>query len=253
MLLPKVLALVAILISSGTSTPVSFGTSTPHIRIENKSKDRICYKVEWGNGTGIFSNDTVCGGAEGPQVAGFWLSSGEHKVVEARNSSGIGFNGALTHVLSNNIVLGTRYEINFSNLTHPWWDVDYQYGITDGTCGPPNSSKTTGERNTLAKANKAWKTLNQTRKNHLLKFPQYLKQDDANGSLTYINMGVEAWPARADVIEFFQMTADFQGYVGPGSVNGTHWPKHSMKQKLVHLADLQSKDEPADMVVVTSY
>ena len=196
--------------------------------------------------------DTACQGIGGPNIAGFSLSPGEHKVVKAINSSGIGFNGALTTVI-NNITLGTRYEINFSNLIYPYWDVDYQYAITDGTCGPPNSSKTSGERHTLTKANKAWKTLNQTRKNQLLKFPQYLKQDDANGSLTYINMGVEAWPARADVIEFFQLTADFQGYMGPGSVDGTIYEKNSTLQKLVHLADLQTKSEPAHSVVVTSY
>ena len=252
-LLRKVLAPAAILISFGTSTPISSGTSTPHIRIENNSKDPICYKVEYSSGTGVFPKDAVCGGAEGPQVAGFWLKSGEHKVVKATDSSGIGFNGALTTVLSNNILLGARYEINFSVLSHPYWDVDYQYGISDGTCGPPNSSKTTGERHSLAKANKAWKTLNQTTKNHLLNFPQYLKHDVANGSLTYINIGIEAWPARADVIQFFQMTADFQGYVGPGSVDGTNWPKQSMEQKLVDLANLQTKDEVADTVVVTSY
>ena len=209
--------------------------------------------MEYTNGTGIFPNNTVCGGSSGPGVAGFWLSSGEQQVVEAKNSSGIGFNGALTGVLSNNEFRGARYEINFSNLSHPFWDVDYQLGISDGTCGPPNSKQTTGERHALAKANKAWKTLNQTMKKQLIKFPQYLKQDEVNKSLTYINMGVDAWPARADVIEFFQVTADFQGYVGPGSVTDEHWPKHSMKQKLVHLADLQTKNEPGDMVVVASY
>ena len=252
LLLRKVLALAAILISFGTSTPISSSTSTPHIRIENKSKDRICYKVEFSNGTGIFPKDAVCGGAEGPQVAGFWLGSGQHKVVEATNSSGIGFNGAITTVLNKQSLLGARYEINSSNITDPFWDVDWQYGITDGTCGPLNSKHLTGERDTLGKANAAWRTLDQTKKNQLLKFPEYLVQG-ANGSLTHINMTIDAWPERADVIQFFQETAGFKGYVGPGSVNGAIYGKHSTLQKLVNLADLQTTSDVTNTIAITSY
>ena len=252
LLMRKVLALAAILIAFSTSTPISSGTSTPHIRIDNKSKDRICYKVEYSNGTGIFPKDAVCGGAEGPQVAGFWLSSGEQKVVQATNSSGIGFNGAITTVLNKQSLLGARYEINFSNITNPFWDVDWQYGITDGTCGPLNSNHLTGERDTLGKANAAWRTLDQTKKNHLRQFPEYLKQG-ANGSLTHINMTVGAWPERADVIQFFQETAGFKGYVGPGSVNGAIYGKDSTLQKLVDLADLQTTSDVTNTIAITSY
>ena len=66
LLLREVLALAALFLSFGTSTPTPSGTSTPHIHIENKSNDRICYMVEYSNGTGIFPKDAACGGAEGP-------------------------------------------------------------------------------------------------------------------------------------------------------------------------------------------
>ena len=253
LLLQKFPALAAILISVGTSSPISPGTPTPQIRIDNKSKDRICYKVEFSNGTGIFPQDAVCGGAQGPQVAGFWLNAGEQKVVPATNASGIGFNGALTTVLNKQSLLGARYEINFSNLTDPFWDVDWQYGISDGTCGPLNNGNhLTGERDTLGKANAAWRTLDQTKKQQLLQFPEYLVAG-ANGSLTQINMTVDAWPERADVIQFFQETAGFRGYVGPGSVTDQQYGKDSELQKLVHLADLQTTSDVTNTIVITSY
>ena len=164
--LQNCLALAAILISSCTPTPL--------IRIENLSNEDICYKVEWSNGTGVFPNHTVCAEGKGDQVAGFWLDPGEIINIPATNSSGISFNGAITAVLNNNTVVGARNEIDFTNVTFPYWDVDYQYGISNGTCGLPNGSNLSGEQDTLGKANKAWQKLNQTTKQTLLKFPQYL-------------------------------------------------------------------------------
>ena len=234
------------------ATLISLCAATPHILIQNLSKQRICYKVEYSNGTGVFPNQTVCG-ATGPEIAGFWLDSGHSKGFKATGSTGQHFNGAITAVLNNNKDRGARNEINFLNPTKPFYDVDYQYGISDGTCGPPNSTNLSGERDTLGKANKAWQTLNQTMKNDLLKFPQYLRQD-ANGSLTYINMGVEAWPTLAlEVIRFFQVTAAFNAYMGPGSQAGVSWPKNSMHEKLVALADRQVLSALTEMIVITSY
>lgn len=240
----KNLALAAILISSCAATP--------SIRIENLSKQSVCYKVEYSTGTGTFPNNTDCG-ATGDQVAGFWLGPGQSNFTKATNANGHLFNGAITAVLNNKTARGARNEINFSNPTMPFYDVDYQYGISDGTCGPPNSSHLSGERDTLGKANKAWRTLNSTTKGQLLQnSSQYLRQG-ANGSLTYINMGMEAWPNRIDVIRFFQVTAGFKAYMCPGSVDNVIWPKNSTHAKLVDLADRQTASAVTDTIVITSY
>ena len=241
----KNLALAALLIS--------FCAAMPYIHIENLSKQRICYKVEYSNGTGTFPNNTDCG-ATGDQVAGFWLAPGQRNfTTKATNATGHLFNGAITAVLNNKTTCGARNEINFSNATMPFYDVDYQYGISDGTCGPPNSSYLSGERDTLGKANKAWRTLNSTTKSQLLRnSSQYLRQG-ANGSLTYINMGMEAWPNRIDVIRFFQATAGFKAYMCPGSVANVVWPKNSTHARLVDLADQQTRNAVTDTIVITSY
>lgn len=241
----KRLALAAVLIS--------FCAATPSIRIENLSKQSVCYKVEYSDGTGAFPNNTDCGAA-GDQVAGFWLALGQSNfTVKATNATGHLFNGAITAVLDNKTTCGARNEINFSNATMPFYDVDYQYGISDGTCGPLNSGNLSGERDTLGKANKAWRTLNSTTKIQLLEnSSQYLRQG-ANGSLTYINMGIEAWPNRTDVIWFFQVTAGFKAYMGPGSVDNVIWPKNSTHARLVDLADQQTTSAVTDTIVITSY
>lgn len=241
----KDLALAATLISSCAATP--------SIRIENLSKQSVCYKVEYSTGTGTFPNNTDCG-AIGDQVAGFWLGPGQSNfTTKATNATGHLFNGAITAVLNNKTARGARNEINFSNPNMPFYDVDYQYGISDGTCGPPNSSQLSGERDTLGKANKAWRTLNSTTKSQLLQnSSQYLRQG-ANGSLIYINMGMEAWPNRIDVIRFFQVTAGFKAYMCPGSVDNVIWPKNSTHAKLVDLADQQTASAVTDTIVITSY
>ena len=242
--LRKSLALAAILISSCAPTP--------EIHVNNNSNESIYYKVEYSNGTGVFDDNAVCAEAKGDLVAGFWLSSGQTKILKATNSNGIAFNGAITAVI-NNTFIGARNEIDYTNLTVPFFDVSYQYGITDGTCGPPNKSPLAGERDTLGKANTAWKTLNQTMKNHLLRFPRYLKQDDVNGSLTFINMTIDAWPARLDVINFFQATAGFKAYMGPGSVKDVTWSKNSTQQKVIDLADKQTMSTKTDTIIINSY
>ena len=247
--LGKGLALVAML--------VSFCASTPYIRIQNLSQKPICYKVEYSSGTGAFPNETACG-AIGAEVAGFVLDPGKSRGFKATGSDGQLFNGAITAMLNDKANTGARNEINFLNPAMPFWDVDYQYGISDGTCGPPNSTHLSGERDTLGKANKAWQTLDQTTKTHLLGFPQYLKQD-ASGSLTYINMGPEAWENGAwantalDLIRFFQVTAGFKAYVSPGSVAGQTWPENSPQQELVDLANQQTLSASTDTLLVTSY
>ena len=238
MLTPKTLALIALL------TP--FCTSTPHIRVDNQSKQKICYRVEYSSGLGAFPNETTCD-VTGPEIGGFWLNSNQSTEVKAT-----GFNGAITAVLNNEII-GARNEINFLDATQPFYDISYQYGISNGTCGPQNSSNLAGERDALGKANKAWRTLNTTAKADLLKYDAYLRQD-ANGSLNFINMTIDAWPSKAlKVIQFFQMTAQFNAYMSPGNQTTDSWAPGSTQAELVALASKQTLSEETERIVIISY
>ena len=236
------LALAAILIS--------FCASTPLIRVHNFSKERICYKVEYSNGTGAFPQEAVCDDAKGIQVGGFWLDPNQTKEVTAIGKDGQRFNGAITAVLKNNTIQGARNEINLLNTTMSWYDVDYQYGISDSTCGPFNSTNFSGERDALGKANAVWKTLNQTMKTELLAYPQYLSE--SNGSLVVISMGIDAWPSLAPkAIWFFQVTAGFKAYMSPGG--NITYPKNSTLSTLQDLANKQTLADPSDHFLITSY
>lgn len=247
LILRKTLALAAILIS--------FCAPKPYILVQNFSKQNICYKVEYSSGTGAFPNTKECGEAKGPNVGGFLLKSGLTKGFDATGTDGQPFNGAISAVINNNTDEGARNEINLLNSTMAWYDISYQYGFSDGTCGPANTSSAnlSGERDTLGKANAAWKTLDQTKKNNLLqKYPNYLKQN-ANGSLTHIDMTSTAQDTAPDLVYFFQVTAGFKGYISFGSVQGVTWPAGSMQSLSVRLADKQALSAPTDQIVITSY
>lgn len=247
LVLRKTLALAAILIS--------FCAPKPHILVQNFSKQNICYKVEYSSGMGAFPSTAVCGEAKGPQVGGFWLNSGQSQGFDATGTDGQPFNGAISAVINDNTDEGARNEINLLNSSMAWYDVSYQYGFSDGTNGPANSGSgiLAGERDTLGKANAAWKALNQTKKASLLtENPDYLKQS-ANGSLTHINMTSTAQTDVPDVVYFFQVTARFNGYVSCGSVQGVTWPPGSIQSQAVKLADRQSYGAPTDQFIITSY
>ncbi|CAD6593209.1 MAG: hypothetical protein ASARMPREDX12_006935 [Alectoria sarmentosa] len=261
------LALAAILIS--------FCASKPVIRVQNHSKQSICYKVEYSNGTGAFPSNATCGGAKGTEVGGFWLKPGQSQVFNATGSNGVRFNGAITAVLENNSVWAARNEINLLNASLAWYDVDYQYGISGSTCGPANdsilllggpandsillsggpangSSLLSGESDPIGKVNKAWRTLNQTTKSQLLAFPEFLTQD-GSGTLTNISMGINAWPYRAPaVIDFFQNTAGLKAYMSPGG-NTSVWPEGSIQEALTKGANLVQYSAPTEHIVITSY
>ena len=219
--------------------------------------------VEYSNGAGIFPNETACGNAHGNEVAGFELNAGLSKDFTAIDSSGQRFNGAITAWL-NNSTRGARNEINLLNVTETWYDVDFQLGISASTCGPADDiSAFSGERDPLGKANKAWQTLSRAKKMQLLEFPMYLRGN--NRALNYINMNIDAWPYLAPgeasrpvnpktlaVVAFFQKTANFSAYMGPGSVGGVT-PPTNLTKELVRLADDQSMSSSTDQMVIISY
>lgn len=245
LILRKTLALAAIL--------TSFCTPTPHIRVRNFSKQDTCYAVEYSSGIGAFPTEAICGMVEGNKTGGFWLKSGQVREFEAIGLNGTRFNGAITPVLEDNQFKGCRNELNFLDPNLTYYDMSYSYGISDGTCGPADGTNNAGERHALMKANKGWRTLNQTTKDHLLTFPEYLRQGK-NGSLDYINMTVDAFPTKApDVVYFLQVTAGFEGYMGPGSVNGVEYMPGTIQNISVGVADRQVQHSPSDQFYVTSY
>lgn len=80
--------------------------------------------------------------------------------------------------------------------------------------GAKNVFSVSGEQDTLSKANAGWGAA--TNKAQLLKHSKYIKQGDG-GRLTYVHMDGEA---PEEVRAFFQLTAEFTAYMGPGSVAG---------------------------------
>ena len=240
----KTLALAAIL--------TSFCTPTPHISVRNFSKQDICYEVEYSSGIGAFPSEAICGTVKGSGTGGFWLKTGQVREFEAIGHNGTRFNGAITPALEDNQFTGCRNELNFLDPNLTYYDMSYSYGISDGTCGPANGTSHSGERHALMKANRAWKTLNQTTKDHLLTHNDLLKQGK-NGSLDYINMTVDAWPQAPDVVYFFQVTAGFQGYMGPGSVKDIEYKPGTIQNISVGVADRQVQHSPSDQFYVTSY
>ena len=90
--------------------------------------------------------------------------------------------------------------------------------MSDSTLGPldqrlqvDNTDSLAGESDCLAKANAAWEGT--SNKDELLGFPKYLKQG-GDERLTHVHMDKEA---PSVVRHFFQVTADFGGYVVPGT------------------------------------
>lgn len=126
------------------------------------------------------------------------------------------FNGALTA----NQHTGTRHEINFLGAWGTtWYDDDMEYGMSDETLGPSDHRKLddgrdsiSGEQDCLAKANAAWVHATTETKQALLDSGYF--HGDLNW-LTYVTTNAQAPLA---VRKWLQMDAQFNAYVGPGSV-----------------------------------
>lgn len=193
-------ALAAVLATSVSSSSITF---------QNAGTANICYMVELTTGT--FDTTTTCGLGNGIAV-----NAGQTNTIDLDPT----FNGALTAWIGS--TRGARYEVNFAATPgSTWYDADYQLGMSDGTLGPSDNRKLsngnpsqTGEPDCLAKANAAWpSTTNQAA---LLAYPDYLQQG-ANGQLSYVYCDTNA---PQEVIDFFQVTADFDAYIDAGSVAG---------------------------------
>lgn len=183
--------------------------SATSITFQNTSPNPICYMAELSSGT--FPSTAPCG--PGPGIP---VPAGATTVVPLAPS----FNGALTAFLGN--TRGARYEVNFAATSSAtWYDADYQLGLSSGTIAPADNRKlanggdsVAGEPDPLAKANAAWpSTTNQAA---LLSLPDYLKQGP-DGKLTFVYCDSDA---PQEIIDFFQITADFNAYIDAGSIAG---------------------------------
>lgn len=127
------------------------------------------------------------------------------------------FNGALT----TDQHTGTRHEVNFLGGAWgtTWYDDDMEYGMSDETLGPSDHRKLdtgadsiAGEQDCLAKANAAWVHATSDTKQAMLNSGYF--RGDLNW-LTYVTTNAQAPLA---VRKWLQMDAQFNAYVGPGSV-----------------------------------
>ncbi|KAL8732334.1 MAG: hypothetical protein Q9181_003991 [Wetmoreana brouardii] len=206
-------------------------SANPTISIHNTKPYTLCLEVETSGGW--FPTSTVCGGAPGINVAPMRTSS---------FSPSSNWNGAITPI--RNGVLGTRFEINFSDASHPgstWYDADMELGMSGATLGPSDGRKRinggqrlpslAGEQDPLAKANAAW--ARETNKAALLANPKYLAAN-SNGRLTRVYHDKGAPEA---VQAFFQLEADFNAYMGPGSELGKTPVAGTLREKLNKVAD----------------
>ena len=240
--------ILAITSAQSADLPGIWSPTDPAITIQNTSPSDICYKVEFTSGS--FQTTTTCDSSPG-----FIVSAGQTMIVHP----GADFNGAITAIVNDNIK-GARHEVNFASplygINGTWYDVDYQLGMSDSTLGPADDQprnlngqqlpSLSGESNTLAKSNAAWpQTSNQAQ---LLAFPNYIQQG-SNGQLTFVYMDSNA---PAEVVEFFQLTANFTAYCGPGSMAGVAVPTGTVQSDMVVAADEKSWwVRTQDMLIVT--
>lgn len=186
--------------------PGPWGPNDPLVTIINTSGGKMTYDVAKDSGAlaTAFNTCTACISVPAGQTVQF--------------HPGVAFNGAITSQNS-----GTRHEINFGDPTIVWYDADMQYGMSDSTIGPSNNMKTQdgrpgvlGEQDCLAKANAGWKTINNDAATQKALLDSGYLTGTVGGPLTAVKMDIHA---PLPVIVFFQLTAQFNAYIGAGSVS----------------------------------
>ncbi|KAI4139310.1 MAG: hypothetical protein L6R39_006357 [Caloplaca ligustica] len=218
--------------------------SWPACLIVETSLDKKFRPIGW------FPTNTVCNGHPGITVAPF---------ASTPFYPGGNWAGALTPVL--NGMLGTRFEINFNvpstqyaKAGSTWYDADMEFGISAGTIGPSdhrprygtNWPSLAGEADPLAKANAAW--LRSPKRWELLHYPAYVVADKGSRLVWVYNDKGSPDIVRA----FFQLEADFQAYMGPGSVPGVI-PTTELSKQLTKSQDEKSWIVDTQDMTITIY
>lgn len=103
-----------------------------------------------------------------------------------------------------------------------------------------------GEQDPLAKANEAWRK--SPNRWELLKYPRYVVADKGERLVWVYNDK----QAPLIVQAFFQLEADFQAYMGPGSVEGKV-PQGELGRALVRSQDLKAWFVDTQDLTVTLY
>ncbi|KAL8798334.1 MAG: hypothetical protein Q9182_006740 [Xanthomendoza sp. 2 TL-2023] len=221
-----------------TGGPIARRNSDPEIKIVNQKRRTVCLKVETGGGS--FPTTATCGGLPGINVT-------------ARSTTlfhpSQGWHGALTPFTKTG-ALGTRLEFNYMP-EQTWYNADMEHGMSgvtvgpsDGRLGPDGRPSLMGERDPLAKANAAWAREKDWGYKWLLwQSPPYIHVSEDKMRLTYVYMDRNAsiW-----VREFFQLKAEFNAYVHPGTVMD---PDNQKLQRIgVDLALQQAADDKARKV-----
>ena len=190
---------------SDVGVPGPWGPNDPLITIVNTAKDTRTYDVGTASNAPATAFKTCSKCITVPAGA------------TVKFHPGVGFNGAITAQAP-----ATRHEINFGDPTVTWYDDDMEYGMSDSTLGPSNNMKTRdgrpgvlGEQDCLAKANAGWKTINNNSATQQALIASGYVTGTVGGSLTAVKMDKKA---PLPVIVFFQLTAQFNAYIGTGSV-----------------------------------
>lgn len=211
----------------------NFSSDDPVVTIINTSSQDKVYDVEtdFAAPKSAFSSCTGC------------ITVGAGKTVNFHPGA---WNGALTA----NQHTGTRHEINFvADPGSVWYDDDMQYGMSDETLGPSDNrnkigsseSAVAGEQDTLAKANAAWSHADSATQQALLD-SGYFAGDQQK--LTMVRMDINA-PQR--VINWLQIDADFNAYIGAGSVEG------KVATAVDHESDLKTTNLQTNKMTITIY
>ena len=232
------LSFAALVAGQSDQGVTNFGDSDPQITFHNTAGVDRVYIVE-----GNADNPSTAYGAGKSPLPTITVPAGS----TVNFHPGVGFIGAF----SGNGGNGTRHEVNFRDPSTTWYNADMQFGMSNSTFGTTDNSKRidggealTGEQDCLAKANSAWSSLDQATQEALLNSGFLQGTSGANGVLTSVSMGPAA---PAAVVNFYQMTAEFNSYIDAGSVAGTS------TSAVAAAADKMSLSVATNKLTVTAY
>lgn len=200
---------------AGTSTTdqgvTSFGPSDPVVTFTNTASSDRVYVVQ-----GNSDNPSSAYGSGKSPLPSLTIPAGS----TVNFHPGVGFIGAFSGLNG----AGTRHEVNFRDSSITWYNADMQFGMSNSTFGTTDGSKRidggdplTGEQDCLAKANAAWSSVDEATQQSLLDTGFLEGSTGSNGALTAVSMGTTA---PAHVVNFYQLTAEFNSYVDAGSLAG---------------------------------
>ena len=216
----------------------SFGDSDPMITFTNTAGTDRVYNIE-----GNFDNPSTAYGAGQSPLPSLTVPAGS----TVNFHPGVGFVGAF----SGNAGSGTRHEVNFRDASTTWYNADMEFGMSNSTLGTTDGSKRidggdslAGEQDCLAKANSAWGDVSTDVQQLLLATGFIEGSTGASGALTAVKMGQAAPP---ELVNFYQLTAEFNAYVDAGSVAGTS------TDAVAAAADKHSWSVATNKLTITAY